>query len=154
MPITREGYFFDKKITRSGAGYDDAKSMVLRSSKVDAISGGAGDGRYIVEAGTVMVWDDGDTKERIKPLHMNAGEGTGGAGAYQASDIVGILASGIELGGQGDDYDQPVAVLHHGVNFSVEDLVGYTGNESIVAAALPTCIFTDVSGLVTHVTDL
>jgi hypothetical protein len=154
MPITREGYFFDKKITRSAAGFDDAKSMVLRSSKVDAIASGPGTGRYIVEAGTVMVWDDGDSKERIKPLHMNAGEGTGGSGAYVAGDIVGILHAGIELGGQGDDYDMPVSILHHGVNFSVEDLVGYTGNETIVKAALPTCIFTDVSGLVTHVSDL
>lgn len=154
MPITREGYFFDKKITRSGAGFDDAKSMVLRSDKVDAISSGAGAGRYIVEAGTVMVWVQGDTKERIMPLHMNAAGGSGGSGAFVAADIVGILHSGLEVGGQGDDYDWPVSILHHGVNFSVEDLVGYAGNETIVKAALPTCKFTDVSTLNTHVTDL
>lgn len=153
MPVTREGYFYDKKITRSAAGFDDLKSMVLNAAKVDPISGGAGDGRYIVEAGTVMVWDDGDASQRIKPLHMNPGEGTN-AGAYQASDIVGILASGIEVGGQAADYDQAVAVLHHGADFSVEDLVGYTGNEAIVQEALPTCIFTDVSGLTTHVSQL
>lgn len=141
--ITRQGVFFDKEILRSAAGLDDIKSMVLDSTKV--AENPASSGRYVLEAGTVMAKITGGST-KIQPVHSNAAGGSGGSGAYVAGDIVGILATTIELGvGQGitasAKTDEPVAILHHGCDFNAAKLIGYTGNETIVKAALPTCIF-------------
>lgn len=148
MPIQRSARFWDKKITRSGAGFDDLLSKVVDSRTVDAIpSNEIGGGLYVLEAGHVMAYVDGDDQGRIKPVAHNPAGGTGGAGAYVAADIAGILSSphtfSIDVENPaGDDGDRPVALLHFGANFDTAELVGYEGNEAAVEAALPHCKFT------------
>lgn len=124
--------FYDKEILRSAAGLDDIKSMLVDSTTVD--ENPASSGRYVLEAGTVMVKITSSSK--IQPA---------GAG-IAAGDVVGILAATIEFWigpgvTAGDATDEPAAILHHGCDFNVSKLVGYSGNETAVKAALPTCIF-------------
>lgn len=142
--VSRIATFFQKEILRSGAGLDDIPSYVIDSTKIAEYP--ASSGRYVLEAGTVMVKVQGDAAKKIMPLHSNAAGGSGGAGAYVAADIVGILASTIEFYiGEGvtasGKTDEAVAVFWHGNHFNITKLVGYTGNEAIVAAALSTCKF-------------
>lgn len=142
--VQRTGEFFDKEILKSAAGLDDIASHVVDSRKVD--ENPANSGRFVLEAGTVMAVVQADGQSRVMPVHMNAAGGSGGAGAYVAADIVGILGSTVEfhLGDgitAGDETDEVVPILHHGCHFDVSQLVGYSGNESIVASALPTCKF-------------
>lgn len=131
----------EKEILRSAAGLDDAKSMVVDSTKIPEYV--TGDGRYILEAGSVMGKINGSSK--IMPIAAgNFGSGT--AGAWVAADIVGVAQTTTEfyLGPgvtAGSATDEPVSILHHGCDFNITYLVGYTGNETIVKAALPTCIF-------------
>jgi hypothetical protein len=140
--ISRTEQLFAKEILRSAAGLDDIKSMVLDATKVDEYP--VGSGRYVLEAGHVMARITGSDK--VQPIAHNAGGGTGGAGAFQAADIVGVLGNTIEVM-KGDaaidgKSDAPVPVLHHECNFDVSQLVGYTGIETAVKTALPTCLFT------------
>ena len=122
----------EKEILRSAAGITDIKSMVVDATTV--AQNPASSGRFILEAGTVMVKIPSSSK--IAPA---------GAGIV-AADVVGILGhtrefylgDGITAGAHADE---PVPVLHHGCDFNVSKLVGYTGNEAAVKAALPTCIF-------------
>lgn len=132
----------EKEILRSAAGLDDIKSMVVDSTKV--AENPASSGRYILEAGTVMIKIPSSSK--IQPINAAGATGTGSSGAIAADDIVGILATTIEfwLGTgitAGAATDEPCAILHHGCDFNVSKLVGYTGNETITKAALPTCVF-------------
>lgn len=139
--VKRTAVLLEKEILRGAGGLDDIKSMVVDSTKV--VENPASSGRYILEAGTVMTKIVASSK--IQPITIAAG-GSGGSGAYVAGDIVGILATthefflgtGITAGAASDE---PVAILHMGCDFNVSKLVGYTGNETITKAALPTCVF-------------
>lgn len=146
MPFNarRTATLFEKEILRSAAGLDDIKSMVIDSTKID--QNPSSSGRYVLEAGNVMVKIPSSSK--IMPIAAAAasGQGSGGSGAYVAADIVGILGSAIEFFiGQGvtasGATDEPASILHHGCDFNVGQLLGYTGNEAITAAAMPTCKF-------------
>jgi len=109
-------------------------------------------GRYIVPQGAILVFSG----TKVAPAFMNNGQsgqgaslGTGGSGAYQASDIAGVLSRTVELivgdGAVDSKSDTDVSVWHHGNDFNVNKLYGYggTGNPSasVIKAALPTCLF-------------
>lgn len=132
----------EKEILRSAAGLDDIKSMVVDSTTVP--ENPTSSGRYILEAGTVMVKIPASSK--IQPITASGATGSGTGGAFTSSDVVGILGHTREfwLGigiTAGAPSDEPVPILHHGCDFNVSKLVGYTGNETIVKGALPTCLF-------------
>lgn len=123
-----------KEILRSAAGLDDIMSLVLDSRAV--IENPSTTGRYIVEAGTVLAV--GPSDDRVIPIYD--GE------SVAEADVVAILGHTVEFWlGPGvtadQNLDKPVPGLHHGCDFNVDKLVGYTGNEAAVKAALPTCIF-------------
>jgi hypothetical protein len=132
----------EKEILRGAAGLDDIKSMVVDSTTV--AQNPSGSGRYILEAGTVMCKINGSSK--IAPITATP-NGTGSSGAWAAADIVGILATTHEfyLGPgitAGTATDEPVAILHAaGLRFNISQLVGYTGNETMVKTAMPLCKF-------------
>lgn len=124
----------EKEILRSAAGLDDIKSMVIDSTYVDETSSS---GRYIVEAGTVL--SKISSSARLKPVYD-------GDTVIQAN-VVGVLGHTreffleVNLVTASKATDEPVPVLHHGCHFDTAQLVGYSGNETAVAAALPTCLF-------------
>ena len=129
-----EAVIIAKEILRSAAGLDDIKSMVLDSSYV--LENPSTTGRYLLEAGTVLIL--GPSSDKVLPVYE--GESTSG------KTVVGILGHTREFWlGPGitanSNTDEPVAVLHHGCDFDLSKLVGYTGNETDVKAALPTSIF-------------
>jgi hypothetical protein len=149
--IKRSEYVFETECLRSAAGLDDVKSMVLDATKVNTTFSGVA-GRYVVPQGAVMV----KSGTKVAPAFMNNGQagqgaslGTGGAGAFAAADVVGVLSRTIELlvGDTAPDSksDVDASILHHGCDFNVNKLYGYggTGNPSAanIAAALPTCLF-------------
>lgn len=123
-----------KEILRSAAGLDDIKSMVLDSTAV--VENPSTTGRYIVEAGTVLIL--GPSSDKVLPVYADVDT--------SGKTVVGILGHTAEFWlGPGisasSNTDKPVPVLHHGCDFDISKLVGYTGNETDVKAALPTCIF-------------
>jgi hypothetical protein len=140
--VKRTAVILQKEILRSASGLDDIKSVVVDSTKV--AENPASSGRFILEAGTVMIKIPASSK--VQPINAAGAAGSGGAGAIVAADIVGIaavskeffLGTGITAGAASDE---PFALLHHGCDFNVSKLVGYTGNETITKAALPTCVF-------------
>lgn len=139
--IARTATLADNEFLRSPAGLDDSKSVVIDSTKV--LQNPASSGIYRLYKGTVM----GKIAASSKVCAISAGlYGTGGSSAWTAADIVGILANDVNFWiGQGVTAgaatDEPAAVLHHGCDFNISKLIGYTGNETIVKAALFTCIF-------------
>lgn len=149
--VKRNLFVFETECLRSAAGLDDVKSMVLDATKVNTTFSGVA-GRYIVPQGAVLV----KSGTKVAPAFMNNGQagqgaslGTGGAGAWAPTDIVGVLSRTIELlvgdGAPDSKSDVDASVLHHGCDFNVNKLYGYggTGNPTVanVAAALPTCLF-------------
>lgn len=123
-----------KEILRSAAGLDDIMSLVLDSRSV--VENPSTTGRYIVELGTVLAV--GPSDDRVVPVY----EGD----TVAEADVVGILGHTVEFWlGPGitadQNMDKPVPVLHLGCDFDVSKLVGYTGNETAVKAALPHCKF-------------
>lgn len=149
--VKRNLFVFETECLRSAAGLDDVKSMVLDATKVNTTFSGVA-GRYIVPQGAVLV----KSGTKVAPAFMNNGQagqgaslGSGGAGAWAPTDIVGVLSRTIELlvgdGAPDSKSDVDASVLHHGCDFNVNKLYGYggTGNPTVanVAAALPTCLF-------------
>lgn len=145
MPLTsgrnirRTATIIETEILRSAAGLDDIKSMVLDSTKL--LENPSSSGLIILESGEVMGKISGSSK--IMPIRYG-NFGTGSAGAWTAADIVGVnetqyqFPKDITLGAA---TDHELAILHHGCDFNISKLKGYTGNETITKAALPTCIF-------------
>lgn len=161
--VKRTRFVFESEILRSAAGLDDVKSMVLDATKVNTTFSGVA-GRYIVPMGSVLV----KSGAKVAPLFMNDGTtdqgalmGTGGASAYVAGDIVGILSRTVELlvgdGAPDSKSDVDVSVLHFNCDFDISKLVGYNpavdlgntvpavdhgiDNSTIVKSALPHCLF-------------
>lgn len=140
--VKRTAVLIEKEILRSASGLDDILSAVVDSTKVP--ENPVGSGRYILEAGTVMGKIAASTK--VAPLSTATPVGSGAAGAWTAADILGIMQNTVEfwLGvgiTAGAASDEPVSLLHHECDFNISKLVGYTGNETITKAALPTCLF-------------
>jgi len=134
--VNRSAVFIDEEILWSAAGLDDIISAVVDSNKVDENPGSSG--RYIVAAGTVLVKIAGDAT-KLQPITFSGAPTT-------VTDIVGVLGHNREfmLGPgitAGDASDEPVAVLHHGCDFKVSKLVGFSLAEDNIRAALPTCLF-------------
>jgi len=146
--IKRSEFIFEHEILKSGAGLDDILSETLAAQYVNESFSGVSR-RYVVPAGSVMVWVPGDSKKRVAPLFMNDGTtgmgalmGTGTASAYQAADIAGILSRTIELI-VGDETasgaaptsasDTDASLLHLGAHFDIRRLFGY--NPAVDAAA-------------------
>lgn len=135
----------EKEILRSAAGLDDIKSMVIDSTYVEETSSS---GRFIVEAGTVL--SKISSSARLKPVYDGD--------TVLTADVVGILGHTreffleVNLVTASKATDEPVPVLHHGCHFDTAQLVGYDSNESAVAAALPTCLFS-TAGAATGVDD-
>lgn len=137
--MQRTATIIQTEILRSAAGLDDIKSMVVDSTKL--LENPSGSKRIILEPGEVMGKISGSSK--IMPIRYG-NFGTGAANAWVAADIVGVNETQREFPydvvlGAATDHEQ--AILHHGCDFNISKLKGYTGNETIVKAALPTCIF-------------
>jgi len=127
---------FDKEILKSAHGLNDILSSVADSTVVP--ENPAASGRYVLEAGTVMIWTGAAFDSKVVPDV---------AETALPAVIAGVLATTIEFFiGQGVTAsavtDEPVALLHHGCHFDVTQLVFYSGNIANVQAALYTCKFT------------
>lgn len=152
MPFNVErgpALIIEKEILRSAAGLDDIKSMVMDSTYVEEYEvDGNPTGRWIVEAGTVL--SAIESSARVKPVYDGD--------TVLTADVVGILGHTREffletgLVTASKATDEPIPVLHHGCNFDTDFLVGYSGNETAVASALPTCLFS-AAGAATGVDD-
>lgn len=143
--VERTAVIEDREILRSAAGLNDILNKVMAAYTVPEFPDSSG--RYIVPKGTVCALISGDSLGRIQPITSDN---------YDGEDIVGITAKKTEFAiaadvpaegsaDNGSNQDEAVALLHHGCNFDVRYLTGYEGNESEVAAALSTCLFTDVT---------
>lgn len=125
MRATRTAAFYDKEILVYFTGTEAIKNGVIDAEQVSA----NGDGRYVVQAGQVMV----KSGEKLKP---------GASSGLEASNIVGILAHTIEFFGVGDsDYDEACALFFWNAYFDTTKLLSYTSNAAAVKTALSSCGF-------------
>src|SRR5687768_4653260 len=121
----RTAVFYDKEILKYPTGLEAIKNLVIDSSTVSA----NGDGRLIIEAGTVISKINASSKVKPAPT----------SGLAEA-DVVGILAHTLELFGTTDtDFDVPGAAFFHGCVFDTTKLLSYSSNAANVKAALKTC---------------
>lgn len=162
--VQKTEFIHASEILKGPDGLDDVRSYVLDASKCNtSISGVAG--RYFIPAGCVLVKSATWTADKkVAPLYMNDGTagmgaklGSGGASAYVAADIIGILGRDVELivddsgGTPGAVSDQDVNVIWFNAHFDIAKLYGYDDavdagthgddNSTIVKAALPHCVF-------------
>lgn len=141
MPFNVErgpALIIEKEILRSAAGLDDVKSLVIDATYVDEYEvDSVGTGRYILEAGTVLAKIESSNK--VQPVYDGD--------TVTSGNVVGVLGHTREFFISADvaasaAANEPVPVLHHGCNFDTRYLIGYTGNETAIKTALPTCLFT------------
>jgi hypothetical protein len=123
--IERSAAFYDKEILKYPKGFEAVRNAVIDATTIDPTVGSGTEtgGRFIVEAGTVMV----ASGDKVAPA---------GAG-IDAEDVKGILAYTVELFGNADaSYDEPCALFFDDCIFNSAELVGYSGNEAAVKEAL------------------
>lgn len=123
----REAAFYEKEILKYATGMEAVKNLVIDATTVVA----NGDGRYVLEAGTVISKIVASSK--VKPAPSSG---------LATADVVGILSRTIEFFGNADDsYDEPGSAFFHGCIFDTAQLVNYASNAANVKAALTTCLF-------------
>lgn len=134
--IVRNGAIVEKEILRSVSGHEDVLSKVVDATTVT--ENPASSGRYILEAGTVLVEAAGN---KVKPASTDI--------SGNSEVVVGILSVTREFY-IGDGVaaaaasNEPVSVFHMGCHFDITKLVRYSDgtNATQVKAALPLCKFT------------
>lgn len=131
--IVRNGVIVEKEILKSVSGLDDVDSYVVDATTV--LQNPSSSGRYILEAGTVLVKGSGTLVQQASSNITGNSE-----------VVVGILGVTTEFWiGEGvaasAASNEPVPVYHFNCHFDITKLVGYTGNETAVKTALPSCIF-------------
>lgn len=126
--ITRTAAFYEREILKYGVtGTEAVKNVVIDATTLVA----NGDGRYVLEVGTVL--SKIDASDKVKPAASS--------GLLQA-DVVGILAHTIEFFGNADEaYDEPGAAFFWNAIFDASQLTNYSGNAAAVQAALSSCKF-------------
>jgi hypothetical protein len=124
----RTATFYDKEILKYWTGGEVTANIVIDGTTVPQ----GGDGRYILEAGTVMSKIAASTK--VKP--------SAASGLLEA-DVVGILTHTLEFfyPPEANVTDEPAAVYFAHAHFDVAKLVNYASNSAAVNAALNQCMF-------------
>jgi hypothetical protein len=125
--VEREAAFYEKEILKYPTGMEAVANLVIDATTVAA----NGDGRYVLEAGTVISKIAASSKVKPAP-----------AAGLLTADVVGILSRTIEFFGNADaSYDEPGSAFFHGAIFDTTQLVNYSANAANVKAALTTCLF-------------
>jgi hypothetical protein len=128
--VQRTATFHDKEILV----YLPKDGVAIKNAYIDSTTLAAGsDGRYVLEAGQVMVKSTTHTG-MVAPA---------AASGVLAADVVGILKFTLEFfypvaAGQ---TDEPAGLYFEGVFFDTTKLVGYSGNATAVKTGLPLCQF-------------
>lgn len=128
MPFgkTRTAATYEKEILRVVTGAEIAENSVVDGTQVPL----NGDGRRILETGTVMVWTGAVGSSKVKPAP---------ATLVVAADVAGIVMhttefwSGTDLS---DKDDAAVALFTKNCHFSISQLTGYSGNAAEVQLAM------------------
>lgn len=128
--IERSAAFYDKEILKYPKGFEAVRNAVIDATAIEPTSGSGTEtgGRYIVEAGTVMV----ASGDKVVP-----------APASITDEVVrGVLAYTVELFGNADSsYDEPCALFFDDCIFDSSKLIGFEDNEEAVKTALSTSSF-------------
>lgn len=134
MPFNEErtAGIYKKEILRYISGSEIKVNAVIDGTQV-ALNG---DGRRIVETGTVMIWIGAPNSSKVKPAPND--------GSIVAADVAGILETTYELwplSTSANKDDKPVALFKHNAHFETSQLTGYSSNAVAVKAALSRCDF-------------
>lgn len=127
MPFMKErtAATYAKEIIRVWSGNEIAENAVVDGTTVPL----NGDGRRILEAGTVMVFISGSTS-KVKPAP---------ASGIVAADVAGIVRETVEFWPgttETNKDDKPLALWTKNVHFAANQLVGYSGNAAAVKSAM------------------
>jgi len=131
-PIARTTKTVEKEVLVFPAGLDAIQSVVLSASGVDALPSATTGyvGKLGLLAGTILKKVSGDSQVRYEEY-----DGTG--------TPEGVLGDNIYFFDNTEASDRAADMLFHGCVFDINKLIGYTGNEAAVEAALSTCQFLD-----------
>lgn len=124
----RVATFYDKEILKYFTGGEVTRNIVIDGTTVAV----GADGRYVLEAGTVMSKIASSSKVKPAPA----------TGLLQA-DVHGILTHTLEFyyPPEAGVTDEPAAVYFFDAIFDTTKLVNYSANAAAVIAALPHCKF-------------
>ena len=103
-------------------------SGVLVASGVAADASGPYTGRRYTVQGTILS-KRGDNNYEVYT-------------AASGQNVAGVLYDTVEFADATAASNQPIAFVRRNASFKLDKLVGYTGNETAVKAALSTCEFT------------
>lgn len=128
MPFgkTRTAATYAKEILRVIAGDELAENAVVDGTQVPL----NGDGRRVLETGTVMVWTGAVGSSKVKPAP---------ATAIVAADVAGIVMHTTEFW-PGTDLDTkddaPIALFTKNCHFETSQLTGFAANAAVIRAAM------------------
>lgn len=128
MPFMKErtAATYAKEILRNISGSEVAENSVVDGTQVPL----NGDGRRILETGTVMVWTGAVGSSKVKPAP---------ASGIVAADVAGIVMHTTEFWPgttEANKDDAAVALFTKNCHFAEDKLVGYSGNAAAVKAAM------------------
>lgn len=128
MPFMKErvAATYAKEILRNISGSEIAENSVVDGTQVPL----NGDGRRILETGTVMVWTGAVGSSKVKPAP---------ASGIVAADVAGIVMHSTEFWPgttEANKDDAAVALFTKNCHFAADKLLGYSGNAAAVQAAM------------------
>lgn len=123
---TRTAATYAKEILRNISGSEVAENSVVDGTLVPL----NGDGRRILETGTVMVWIGAVNSSKVKPAP---------ASGIAAADVAGIVMHTTEFWPgtvEANKDDAAVALFTKNCHFASDQLTGYSGNATAVKTAM------------------
>jgi hypothetical protein len=128
MPFMKErtAATYAKEILRVFSGNEVAENSVVDGTLVPL----NGDGRRILETGTVMVWVGAVGSSKVKPA---------AASGIASADVAGIVMHTTEFWPdtvEANKDDAAVALFTKNCHFAADQLTGYSGNAAAVKAAM------------------
>ena len=125
--VERTAAFYEREILKYPVGMEAVKNVVIDATTLVA----NGDGRFVLEVGTVLSKIAASSKVKPAPATLLA-----------TADVVGVLAHTIEFFGNANaKYDEPGAAFFWNCIFDASQLTNYSGNAANVQAALTSCKF-------------
>lgn len=123
---TRTAATYSKQIFRVFSGNEIAENSVVDGTTVPL----DGNGRRVLDAGTVMCWIGTVGASKVRPA---------AASGELAANIAGIVMHPTELWPDATEAlkdDEPVALYTKDCHFASDQLVGYSGNAAAVKTAM------------------
>lgn len=129
MPFNKErvAATYAKEILRNVSGAEIAENSVVDGTTVPL----NGDGRRLLETGTIMMWTGAVGSSKVKPITLT--------GTATSAQVAGIVMHSTEFWPEtveANKDDASVALFTKNCHFASDKLIGFTQNAAAVRAAM------------------